>query len=221
MNNQQLQEQIDQGGNPLTDAIIAGDFVRARAIAAVGQVGESDDMGRSPLYHLARHGGEQHVELARILLNNGANVNQEDDQGDTPLHVAIFNRNLEMAMLLLRHGADPERWPDTDETYPVLFTLMMRRYHGRDMQRRQAALAIAIHRRYGYAHGMDHDIWPLLLAASEGGNPVIVQWLLNQGANPNVETIEGDRPLEAARLRGNTRIANMLIAAGAVERQVN
>ena len=88
----------------------------------------------------------------------------------------------------------------------------------RELRRLQAALAIWLYQRFGYEFGLNDDDWSLLQAASEGGNSAIVQFLLNQGADPNIETIEGDRPLETARLRGNTRVVNMLIAAGAVER---
>jgi len=33
-------------------------------------------------------------------------VNQQDDDGDTPLHAAISNRQLQTAALLISHGAD-------------------------------------------------------------------------------------------------------------------
>ena len=128
MNNQeqeQEQEQVDQRGTPLMDAINDGNLMHARQMAVdPGHVEESDNDGRGPLHCLARQGGQDHIEITEILLNNGANVNQVDEQGDSPLHTAIYNGNLLMAMLLLRHGANPRLFPDTDETYPVLYTLM-------------------------------------------------------------------------------------------------
>lgn len=45
-------------------------------------------------------------EIVKYLLEHGANVNVEDFEKDTPLYVA---ETVEMAQLLLDHGADPKR----------------------------------------------------------------------------------------------------------------
>jgi ankyrin repeat protein len=44
---------------------------------------------------------------AKNLLENGANPNQPDDMGFTPLMVAAYRDNRKVARLLLDHGADP------------------------------------------------------------------------------------------------------------------
>ena len=46
------------------------------------------------------------VTLAEILLGNGAKVNAQDTQGNTPLYHAIMNKNEKMTKLLLNNGAD-------------------------------------------------------------------------------------------------------------------
>ncbi|MCE3046703.1 ankyrin repeat domain-containing protein [Helicobacter kayseriensis] len=46
------------------------------------------------------------VTLAKILLGNGAKVNVQDSQGNTPLYHAIMNKNGKMIKLLLDNGAD-------------------------------------------------------------------------------------------------------------------
>lgn len=46
------------------------------------------------------------VTLAKILLGNGAKVNVQDSQGNTPLYHAIMNKNGKMITLLLDNGAD-------------------------------------------------------------------------------------------------------------------
>lgn len=43
----------------------------------------------------------------KILLEHGANVNVLNEQEGTPLYLATFEGNAEMAALLLAHGADP------------------------------------------------------------------------------------------------------------------
>lgn len=49
-----------------------------------------------------------HVNIARFLLEQGADVNYvtSSAKGAPPLHVAVVNHNLEMARLLINYGAD-------------------------------------------------------------------------------------------------------------------
>ena len=48
------------------------------------------------------------VNLAKMLLNAKADVNQTDDKGYTPLILATYNDNFEVAQLLLKNGANME-----------------------------------------------------------------------------------------------------------------
>lgn len=60
--------------------------------------------GLTPLLHAAR---ENAFEAAQVLLDLGADVNLKDPQGISPLRTAIVNAHLDLADLLLQHGADP------------------------------------------------------------------------------------------------------------------
>jgi len=51
------------------------------------------------------------MELAKTLLNGGANVNAMGKDGDTPLLAAYNRNNQAMIDLLLQHGADRQRMP--------------------------------------------------------------------------------------------------------------
>ncbi|KAK3301776.1 uncharacterized protein B0T15DRAFT_323067 [Chaetomium strumarium] len=59
------------------------------------------------------------VELARALLEDGANVNCAARGGMTPLHYAAYQRNVELARLLLAYGANLDAMTDKDRS--VLF----------------------------------------------------------------------------------------------------
>lgn len=48
------------------------------------------------------------VEDAKSLLENGANVNAQDDKGWTPLMFAAKSQNVELTKLLMENGADSE-----------------------------------------------------------------------------------------------------------------
>lgn len=49
----------------------------------------------------------QNIELCRLLLEHGADVNARQARGVTPLHSAAHNGNAALVELLLAHGADP------------------------------------------------------------------------------------------------------------------
>jgi hypothetical protein len=53
---------------------------------------------------LAAHQG--HVDILRILLSHGANLEQRDADGDTALHYACFGNQPDCISLLLSKGAD-------------------------------------------------------------------------------------------------------------------
>ncbi|MEQ8953869.1 MAG: ankyrin repeat domain-containing protein, partial [Gammaproteobacteria bacterium] len=61
--------------------------------------------GYTPLLFAARNG---HVNLARLLLESGADVNGLAGNGASPLVIAIHSGHTELAELLLQNNADPD-----------------------------------------------------------------------------------------------------------------
>jgi ankyrin repeat protein len=59
--------------------------------------------GLTPLHYAARH---DHVDVARLLLKAGAQVNAREANDITPLLMAISNDNTAAAQYLLAHGGD-------------------------------------------------------------------------------------------------------------------
>jgi hypothetical protein len=66
---------------------------------------KDDEYGETPL-HCAAYNG--HVEIARLLLQNGAEVNAKDNHGHTPLQDAAFQGHVNILHLLVENGADLE-----------------------------------------------------------------------------------------------------------------
>ncbi|HWB58001.1 MAG TPA: ankyrin repeat domain-containing protein [Chthoniobacteraceae bacterium] len=50
--------------------------------------------------------GEGHIEMVKLLLEHGADINAKDGQGMTPLAWAAYNGHDDVCALLLEHGAD-------------------------------------------------------------------------------------------------------------------
>lgn len=50
---------------------------------------------------------ENHNEIAKVLVKNGARVNHRYEGGFTPLMHAAYNENVELVGFLLQNGADP------------------------------------------------------------------------------------------------------------------
>jgi ankyrin repeat protein len=75
------------------------------------------------------------IEIARLLIDHGADVNWIDGEGVTPLILAAFKDHPDLSQLLLDHGADPsviDQWNRTaldyalrrGETDPIVQQLM-------------------------------------------------------------------------------------------------
>jgi len=54
-------------------------------------------------------GQKRFLEGAQLLIGRGANLNQANGSGETPLIRAVQIRDLEMVRLLMTNGADPNK----------------------------------------------------------------------------------------------------------------
>lgn len=72
-----------------------------------------DEFGYSPLHAAASY---DHHQLAKYLINKGADVNLRDNDGDTPLH---YCETTDMGQLLLDSGADPMLLNDENQLVRV------------------------------------------------------------------------------------------------------
>jgi uncharacterized protein len=86
------------------------------------QLGRRPSGGMTSLMFAAR---ENSLESARILAENGADLNSIMANGTTALLMAILNGHLELANFLLSHGADPNL-ADKDGKAPLYAVVEMR-----------------------------------------------------------------------------------------------
>ena len=66
-------------------------------------VNDSDESGVTLLHYASRYGS---LDVARLLIDKGANVNAVNRSGETPLSLAQKGGHLELAQYLIKHGAN-------------------------------------------------------------------------------------------------------------------
>ena len=104
---------------PLIEATLAGNI---ETISQLLQNGTDPNLvynTNTALTYAARDG---FTEIARLLIDQGADVNWIDGEGVTPLILASFKGHLELTQLLLDHGADAtvsDQWNRTALDYAL------------------------------------------------------------------------------------------------------
>ena len=68
--------------------------------------------------------GHGHVDVAKVLIQNGADVNAVDEDKWTALHFAAENGHVDVAKVLIQNGADVNAVVDVEDKWTALhFTL--------------------------------------------------------------------------------------------------
>jgi ankyrin repeat protein len=161
-----------------------------------------ESYGRTPLLLVARETGE--VDMARRLLDAGADVNAEDRFGDTALGLAAWRGFGDLVDLLLDRGASIPADPESAE----------RLVH--DATRRGLVRLFRYLADRGADLGMPNENGGSLLhSASAGGSVEIAELLLARGLDVNGRDRYGRTPLHYASENGRTQVVRSLLERGA------
>ena len=92
-----------------SNAVFDSNPTRIKAVLAKGfDPNTTDRYGGTLLHYLAEiKSTPETIEIARLLLEAGANPNVANNRAWTPLHKTASNKNIEMTILLLEAGANP------------------------------------------------------------------------------------------------------------------
>jgi uncharacterized protein len=131
-----------------------------------------------------------HLDVAKFLLDHGANVNTPDFWGRTPLWAAVDVRNMD-----LDHGVD--KGVDRE---PVLDFIKLLLDKGANVNARTKEYHPG--RRWLYSLGdvswVDMTGQTPFLRAALSGDTILMHLLLDRGADPNIATLGGTTALMAA-----------------------
>jgi ankyrin repeat protein len=213
------------GENPWLVNAMDIDYATATAQSARG---ESAHIGWTALHSAAN---QDRLEVARLLIARGANVNVFDERDYTPLKIAVNGGYREMVELLIAHGAliNPI---DTIGMSPLHFAAAGG--HGeiakiliakgaivnaqtRDYTRRTALATVSgsmYSERYVSSRKIIEGRTPLHLAAANGQKEM-AELLIASGAKVDIRDNNGNTILHFAATYNHRNVAEVLVSKGA------
>lgn len=174
-------------------------------VKALSETGEAhaDTYGNTTLHHAC---WKEQSEVVKVLLERDpASVNKFNDEGETPLMLAVLRSNLMIAQLLLAAGAQPDCASADDGVGPLHIAadkgdLFM----GKEL----LAAGADINRK------TSRGLTPLILAARKGRNDFTAM-LIEMGAEANDVDNDQHSALYYASEEGYTEIVEQLLVAKA------
>jgi predicted Zn finger-like uncharacterized protein len=208
---------------------------RGKMFPAVTREQPMNTTTSQPSLHKAAEQGN--TALVKTLLQKGANVNEPDSLGWSPLHFAAYKGYKQTAEVLLNNGAIVNAKANNDvrplhlaaeQGQTVLAELLLGK--GADVNARQVQgwTPLGLAAQNGHLEtvkllldkGADGNsksksgLTPLHAAVSKGRREV-VELLLSKGAEVNSKSNNGRTPLHTAAYQNQQKIAELLLAAGA------
>jgi ankyrin repeat protein len=188
-------------------------------------------------YNLMVAASKGYVTEVTRLINNGADIFAETDQGATPLIFAVSNNQTEAAKVLIDYGSDVNKVTSQTVT-PLIIAVknqnseiaeaLIREDADIDATDKYGATALHYASVYGYFQLVDMLLYynasidkrtfdgsTPLFASVFAGNADIADFLIQNHANLETRDKEGFTPFLMAALNGDTLLMRLLIVKGA------
>lgn len=181
----------------LIAAVESGDAAQAREALSLGGSPNAVDAVRSPALHTAALNG--HEEIARLLIQHGADITRLDWMGNSALSIAAEQGDRPMVRLLLASGADPN---DARSWHPAWMVAC---------RNGDPPVVKEIIRGGGDVNSRNKSTSLTgLMAAAAAGNTELASYLLDRGADPNLISTQGLTAEDLALQSGHQRTAGAI-----------
>ena len=141
-----------------------------------------------------------YVEVAKLLIEKGADVNTTISNGFTPLYVACLNGDAELVKLLIEKGADVN--PTKSDGLTPLY--------GACLKGHAELVKLLIEKGADVNVTTSNGFTPLYVACLNG-DAELVKLLIEKGADVNPTKSDGLTPLYGACLEGHAELVKLLI----------
>jgi ankyrin repeat protein len=191
------------------------------------------DFTGAPAIHFAAYYG--HDAAVLYLLSCGADIDAKDAAGTTALHATAWTGNADLFQILLEKGADSsicdyDGWSVAicamsrghDSISRLLLEhsggdedMLVKTYklrHAAKSGNSDTVLGMLLEEQAAHGHGQTSELFlsEALFGAAEGGHEVLVQVLLEKGADPAATDNTGSTALHWAGWGGHTEIGNLM-----------
>jgi ankyrin repeat protein len=229
---------LDRGANPNARNAAGAtalmwavpDLAKVKLLVAAGADvnARSTNLQRTPLLIAASYPGS--VEVLRVLLEHGADLHAKDRNGVHALGRAALSADVDVVRFLVEHGCDPnEPGYGGNVRYARQYPPTLEYLLSQGAKVEKDALAAAAHwqdpklieRWIESGADVNARAGPyrrsalMTAVASEQAGAATVKLLLEKGADPNAEDLDGERPLDWALYRADQEKIAVLEQAGA------
>lgn len=161
-----------------------------------------------------------HTEIARLLLNAGADANFTNltlaySKVPIPLHQAVSHANLELANLLLAHGAEVSGPAKSTRRKAIHYAIRPVDRSEPDRPQVRFEIVQALLKAGADPNLKAENDWTPLHEAVAAGNTEVVELLLRHGAKVNAVTHNGRTPLHLSSSPNGLAIGKLLVKHGA------
>jgi len=183
------------GWTPLHSAW--SDTIAKLLVSYGAQLDAKTNFGRTPLFKAVSV--DIFRDIALYLISQGADINAVDKHGNTLLHVAIWNRDMELPKLIIAKGLNINIKNKFNET-PLHIV-------ARFQSKKEAEYLIACG---ADVNARDSEQQTPLHWAAARGNYDVVDLLISKGADANATDTLGHTPLYYALLANDSKGAHIL-----------
>nr|XP_043878566.1 ankyrin repeat and SOCS box protein 15b isoform X1 [Solea senegalensis] len=192
--------------NKIMSAIQTGDVCALQELSAcVSAFRESDSRARLPLHAAAVQPLREilHVVLQVVVTSTELTLEEQTEDGETPLTLAAEAGLVENVKMLLQHGASPHSTNSRNES-PLLIAVRKKSYD----------MALSLIMGGAFVEQVCLSKWTAIHEAAKVGCPAIMMLLLQHGAKVTARGKHGVTPLGIAAEYGNTEALDILIEHG-------